>query len=133
MNTFCFTETMNEVSGFGGFYERCCRAGVCAGAQWCAQHPGIAPTFSELQGVFGLVSAEDSSARSLQSAILAASVPRDDGVKSTLGEEVTGAQMHAIVHHVMYIACHGWKRYVEQMSAPVAVYNAEGRQVPKTA
>lgn len=129
MKPFAFNESMNEVSGFGGFYERCCRVGVCAGAEWCALHPGVVPKFSEVPDVFGLIDAEDPHARALWEAIFSTLVSQDDGVKVPLRAVLTGAQTHAITHHVLYIASYGWKRYVEErMSEPLAVYNQDGER-----
>ena len=122
---FQFNELMNEISGFGGFYERCCRAGVCAGAQWVANHPGVVPKYMECPNVFGIVDAADAHAQSLWDAIFSAPLTRDDGVKTILRDELSGAQMHAIVHHVMFIARNGWSRYREEMTQPIAIYGAE--------
>jgi hypothetical protein len=123
MNAIDFTEDMNEVSGFHGFYERCCRAGIVAGARWCAANPNAVTTFREFKDVFGLCMPESDDAVALESAILAAPVTRDDGTKSRLSDELTGAQFHAIVHHVRFIASKGWDAYVAEMTEPMRVYN----------
>lgn len=127
-----FTEDMNEVSGFGGFYERCCRAGVCAGAEWLAAHPKARPVFESVPNVIGLMIPADDDARSLQRAIDAALVTRDDGTKVPLGEELTAIQFYTIVNHATYIAEHGWNRYVDYMTSPVNVYRADGTRIERT-
>lgn len=127
--TFHFTEDMNEVSGFGGFYERCCRAGVCAGAEWVLAHPTAKPRFEGMQGVFGLLTPKNDEARDLQRAIDEALVTRDDGTKVPLADELTGAQFHAIVQHVFLITVYGWNKYVEHMTSPVNVYRNDGTRI----
>lgn len=117
-----FTEAMNEISGFGGFYERCCRAGVVAGAKWLRDHPSGTPVYLGYDGCYGIVMADNSVAQSLDLAVMKAQVTRDDGTKSQLSHELTGIQHHAIVHHLLFIAEKGWDAYRERMSAPVTVY-----------
>jgi len=122
---------MNEVSGFGGFYERCCRAGVCAGADWFAGHPNARPAFNGLPDVLGLLVPGNDDARSLQAAIDTALVTRDDGTKAPLGEELTALQFYVIVNHTTYIAEHGWNSYVAFMTAPMNVYGADGTRIER--
>lgn len=127
-----FTEDMNEVSGFGGFYERCCRAGVCAGAAWALEHRHARPVFEVIPDILGLIVPGNDEARSLQRAVDTALVTRDDGTKVPLGEELTALQFHAIVEHVLFIAAQGWKAYVTYMTAPVNVYRADGTRIERT-
>lgn len=103
MKPFQWAEDMNEVSGFGGYYERCCRTAITAGADWCLQNPHADP--SEIEKAIG-----------------AALVTRDDGSKVPLQYELTSTQMGVAMHHVRYIAEHGWEKYRETMSAPLKVY-----------
>lgn len=126
-----FTEDMNEVSGFGGFYERCCRAGVCAGAAWFAGHPNARPVFNGLPDMIGLLVPANDDARSLQSAIDTALVTRDDGTKVPLGEELTALQFYTVINHTTYIAERGWNSYVDFMSAPMNVYRMDGTRIER--
>jgi hypothetical protein len=128
---FEFNEDMNEVSGFGGFYERCCRVGVCAGAEWFAAHPKARPVFDGLPDVLGLLVPANDEARALERAIEATLVTRDDGTKAPLGEEMTALQFYAIVNHTMYIANHGWNRYVDFMTSPMNVYREDGTRIKR--
>lgn len=105
MNRIEFTEDMNEVTGLGGFYERCCRAAIIAGAQWCMEH---------LQQL-DLPSVE----RSMRMAY----VTTDDGQKVPLESELTPAQFGLAMHHVRYVAKHGWLAYRKRMSEPLKVYD----------
>ena len=127
-----FSEDMNEVSGFGGFYERCCRVGVCAGADWYANHPNARPAFDGLPDFIALLVPANDEARLLQAAIDTAMVTRDDGTKVPLGEELTALQFYTIVQHANYIAEHGWNKYVEFMTAPVNVYRTDGTRIERT-
>jgi hypothetical protein len=120
-----FTETMNEISGFGGFYERCCRAGVVAGAKWLRAHPNAKPEYLGYDGVYGIVIADNDAAMALDLEIMKTEVARDDGTKSRLSHELTGNQHHAIAHHLVFVAEKGWDAYRERMSAPVAVYTED--------
>lgn len=126
-----FTEDMNEVSGFGGFYERCCRAGVCAGAAWVLTHRRARPVFDGVPDVLGLIVPSNDEARELQGAIDTALVTRDDGTKVPLGEELTALQFYAIVHHVFFIAANGWRKYVDYMTEPLNVYSADGTRIER--
>jgi hypothetical protein len=120
-----FTEKMNEISGFGGFYERCCRAAVIAGARWLRAHPGAKPSYLGYEGLYGMVIAANDEAKAMDVEIGNAYVARDDGTKSQLRDELTGMQNHAVIHHLLFIADRGWDAYRERMSSPVATYADE--------
>jgi hypothetical protein len=111
--TFEFTEAMNEVSGLGGYYERCCRAAVAAGAKWCAENP---QTFDP---------------EAVERAIREAPITTDDGRKVKLDDELTSAQFGVAMHHVRYIAKQGWDEYCTQMSVPVVVYDEDEFNEPE--
>lgn len=100
-----FTETMNEISGFGGYYERCCRRAVTVGAQWCLTHP-LAFDAAEVER-----------------AIRGAEINTDDGRHVSLYDELTGTQLGVAMHHIRFIAEHSWNEYREKMSAPLALYS----------
>jgi hypothetical protein len=110
MSAMEFTEDMNEVTGLHGYYERCCRAAVVAGASWCLGHPGPADPAE------------------VERAIRAAPITTDDGRKVTLDDELTGTQLYTALCHVKYISLHGWNVYREHMSEPMAVYEDDVTQ-----
>jgi hypothetical protein len=102
-----FNEAMNEISGFGGYYERCCRRAVVAGATWCAAHPHLFD------------------AEQVESAIRKSEMITDDGRKVLLGDELTGTQLAVAMYHIRFIAQQGWNQYAQAMSAPMVVYSDE--------
>lgn len=99
-----FGEKMNEVSGLGGFYERCCRTAIIAGATWCI----VNKTFD---------------ADEVENAMRCAYVAQDDGQKVPLESELTPTQFALAMYHVRYIAENGWKKYAEQMSVQPLIVN----------
>lgn len=101
-----FGEDMNEVSGLGGFYERCCRAAIVAGAD-CIAHK-----------VFDT--------QSIEYAMRLAHVTTDDGRKVPLESELTPGQFGLAMYHVQYITHHGWDAYRRQMTTPLKIYDAHG-------
>lgn len=101
--TFRFTDDMTEVTGAGGIYESHCRAGICTGAEWLAQHPN-----ADLSDI--------SVARELTLTIFHTFLVCDDGSVSLLGKELTLPQIQLIADHVLYIAMHGWKSYERKMA-----------------
>lgn len=125
MNAYEFTETMNEISGFGGSYERGCRCAVIAGAEWCRDHPKADLQIEVFNNVFGYARAVSEDAQALKKAIDEAEFTMDDGRKVQLGDELTTAMSHATINHVLYIAKHGWDAYVEKMSAPFKLEDGE--------
>lgn len=106
MNRIEFGEDMNEVSGQGGFYERCCRAAIVAGATWCIEHKTFDP---------------DGAERAMRAALVNA----DDGQKVPLESELTPTQFGLAMYHVRYIAKHGWKKYKARMSEPLRLYDED--------
>lgn len=115
MSPFKFTDSMNEVSGYGGAYEDACRAAVCAGAAWFAVHQDADPIFID-----GLPHNED--AESLAAAI--GNTPFV-GTTAKLGDFLSTAMFTMVMLHVYYIAKHGWNAYVAKMTAPATVVEEE--------
>src|SRR5512141_2038805 len=109
-DTFRFSDDMHEVTGFGGLYESQCRAGICTGAEWCAQHPN-----ADLSDI--------SVARELTLTIFHTILMCDDGSVTLLGQELTLPQIQLIADHVLYIAAHGWKNYEQRMARTDATAN----------
>jgi hypothetical protein len=101
-----FGEDMNEVSGLGGFYERCCRTAIVAGATWCIENKAF-------------------DAEEVESAMRRAYVAQDDGQKVPLESELTPTQFALAMYHVRYIADNGWKKYTEQMSVPPLIIDED--------
>lgn len=104
MSRIEFTEEMNEVTGLGGFYERCVRAAICAGAKWLIAHQW------------------DMDMEKMQRAIFDTELHRDDGVVTRLGDELRTAQMGFVMHHLRKIAELGWDEYQRRMCEKLKVY-----------
>lgn len=88
---FEWTEDMREISGFGGQYERACRAMVSAGCAWWSEHPDADPQFRGNQGIYGLITEENDGAEALGKVI-------EDATKSEGG--CTGAMYQAAINHI---------------------------------
>ncbi len=99
-----FLPGMHEISGFGGAYEEACRKMVLAGVQWLDEHPEAKIAFSSLDGVFGIVKAQNAESQALLDTMVQA------------GSEPSGAMVHAACDHIFYIKHHGWDAYVIAMS-----------------
>ena len=99
-----FTSEMDEISGFGGGYEKACRDMVIAGLEWCDTHPNADLSYQEFKNVTGLTFGESRSMKWMQKAMLKA-----------VDNDCTGAMMQAAMNHVMYIRKNGWDKYVTEM------------------
>jgi hypothetical protein len=100
-----YTESMCEISGFGGGYEMTCRNMVIAGLEWLDSHPEAKISYGEYKNVYGLTTNESPDCKILQDEMLKAS-----------GNDCTGAMMQACLGHVMYAYKNGWGKYVEKMT-----------------
>lgn len=107
-----WTDDMGEISGFGGSYEDACRAMVLAGIKWLDEHPEADPKFESLK--FGLTQTKNADAEALEQAILDARVI-DGGREIRVGEEATGAMVHASLNHVFAYKRLGWDEYCRQL------------------
>lgn len=114
---FEFSEDMDPISGLGGVYERACRAAVCAGAKWFAEHPHAHPALDGDMGRGELIEGVNTEGCALLAAIRATLVTMDDGSKITLGEFMTPAMYYVVLYHVTWIGAFGWNWYVAKMSA----------------
>jgi hypothetical protein len=94
---------MREISGFGGNYERACRNMIYAGLAWLDARPGADLKASAPPGVYGILTATSKDAKALEKAVLAAC------------PDCSGAMHHATMSACMFIAQHGWPRYVAVM------------------
>lgn len=103
---FEWTEDMDEISGFGGGYERTCRAMVSAGAKWLADHPQADPQFHGFKGVYGVIVEDNEDAKALSKIVTDAAAG-----------DCSGAMHQASVNHVMFAHKNGWAAYQKKMSA----------------
>lgn len=104
---FEWTEDMHEISGFGGGYERACRAMVSAGCKWLTDNPTADPNFHGYKGIYGVISEDNDDAKALTKVVIDAA-----------GGDASGAMHQASIGHIMF-----WKR---ERSWPV--YQAEMRK-----
>lgn len=107
---FEWQEGTRQISGFGGAYERACRAMVAAGCKWWSDHPEAEPKFSGFKGIYGIVTEDNEDAKALTAAIVA----------PTNGD-CSGAMHQASVSHVMAWASkfkRDWAAYQDHMKDP---------------
>lgn len=101
---FEWTEDMREISGFGGGYERTCRAMVSAGCKWLADHPTADPQFHGFKNVYGVIAEDNDDAKALSKAVTDAS-----------GGDCSGAMHHASISHCLFAHKNGWEAYQTEM------------------
>jgi len=101
-----FTEDMDEISGFGGPYEDCCRLGLKLGCEWLDEHPNANLELKTFQEIFGICEPNTSDAKALSDHVC-------QGVERILGEEwgLSGAMHQAIMMALLYIKGNGWEAY----------------------
>ena len=100
-----WTKEMGEISGFGGSYERGCRAMVIAGLEYWDSHPDLNPRFKGYKNVYGILSDDNEDAKMLE-----------DKMMEVVDNDCTGAMHQASVSAVLYIKKNGWDKYVREMS-----------------
>jgi len=100
-----FTESMGEISGFGGGYEAACRAMLKAGLKWFDSNPNANPQFHGYKGIYGIIHEDNDDAKTLSKAVVAGS-----------GDDCTGAMHQAVVISILWIHENGWDAYVKEMS-----------------
>lgn len=98
---------MGEISGFGGSYEKGCRAMLIAGLEYWDANPDLDPQYKGWEGVYGILSDNNEDAKKL-----------DDVVMDVVNRDCTGAMHQAVVSSILYIKKQGWDKYVEDMSKP---------------
>lgn len=113
--TRTWDDAMGEISGFGGSYERGCRAMVLAGIAWVDEHPDANPRYRGLKDVFGLAIEDNADAQALDKAIMDARTTMDDGREVRCGDEATGAMHHAAIQHVFAYKRLGWEQYRQEL------------------
>lgn len=105
---FEWTEDMHEISGFGGGYERTCRAMVSAGCKWLTENPAVDPQFRGWKGVYGIIAEDNEDAKGLSKAVLDAA-----------GGDCTGAMHQASISHVLaWKRLGSWSAYQSEMRRP---------------
>lgn len=87
---FHWTEDMRQISGFGGGYERTCRAMVSAGCKWWSEHSEADPQFHGYKGVYGVIAEDNDDAKTLSKVVEEAS-----------NGDCSGAMHQASISHVM--------------------------------
>ncbi len=108
-----FTETMGEISGFGGGYEAECRKMLKNGLKWLDANPEANPQISGYKNIYGIINEDNDDAKALSKAITADS------------EDCTGAMHQAVISRCLWIKANGWDKYVEAMSKPKTGANIE--------
>lgn len=101
-----FTREMAQISGFGGGYERACRAMVKAGLDWFDAHPDAKPQYRGWKGVYGVLADDNADAKALDAAVVAAAEPKG----------ATGAMHQATVSIVLWVRAHSWAEFVKAKS-----------------
>ena len=101
---YSYPKGCREISGFGGGYEKTCRKMVVAGMEWFDENPKANPKFHSYKNVYGIISEDNSEAKSLTDTMLEAS-----------GNDCTGAMMQASVNHCLSAAKSGWAKYIQKM------------------
>ena len=99
-----FKEGMGEISGFGGSYEKACRAMLDAGLRWFDDNPDANPQYKGFEGVYGILSEDNEDAKALSSAV------------TSVVDNCTGAMHQAVASSVLFIRKNGWDKYVGAMS-----------------
>ena len=101
-----YPNNSDEISGFGGNYEKACRAMVLAGVRWIEKNPDKNPQYKGYRNIYGILIDDNDDAKELTSYV----------VKRTRRYGgATGAMHHACISHILYIKANGWKKYAEEM------------------
>lgn len=101
--TYRHTPDMGEISGFGGGYEGCCQDMLEAGVRWVLEHLDETPEFKGFENVYGILMEDNSAAKALTEAIIAAAKG-----------EATGAMHQAVTMRCLAVKKLGWDEYCRQ-------------------
>lgn len=107
MSVKVWLDDMDEISGFGGEYEAACRRMLLAGAEWITAHPQATLSARELSGVYGIVFPNTDETKELMACIADACGTGPSGP--------SGAMMHCVTQHLLFIKKHGWDAYCARM------------------
>jgi len=102
---FEWDDSMHEISGFGGGYEKICRTMVSQGCAWWSEHPECNPSVKSFQNITGVATAENIDAKNLEIAMMA-------GI-----DDCTGAMHQYCLQHIFYWKKLGsWGAYRKEMN-----------------
>jgi len=118
MHIYEFTDDMNEVSGYGGDYERACRAAIAVGATWVSLHPAAEPEVDGNNGISGYVRGANEDGAKMLDCIDDQPFRMDDGREVKLGDVLTPAMYYVALYHIGFITEFGWNAYAEKMRSP---------------
>lgn len=97
-----------DISGFGGDYEACCQQMLTAGLKFLSDRGGFDWSgYKQFTNVTGICIAENTDAKALDDAILAAPMVKEFGA--------TGAMHQAVVGHLHFIATHSYSAWLEEL------------------
>ena len=103
---FEWDDSMREISGFGGGYEKICRTMVSQGCAWWSKHPECEPSVSSFEGITGVATTENVDAKNLEIAMM-------EGI-----DDCTGAMHQYCLHHIFYWKKLGsWEVYKKEMTS----------------
>lgn len=108
MTRYHFNDDMNEISGFGGEYESCCRRMLASALEWLDAHPEADPQFSGFKNVYGVIKDDNGDGEALSNAAVAGA--GDFGP--------SGAQHQAVIIAALWIKANSWDAYVKAMTHP---------------
>lgn len=103
-----FTNSMTEISGFGGEYEEACRNMLIAGCKWLEANPEANPMFKGFRGVYGVIESDNDDAKSLSNAV----------VHGAGQYGPSGAMHQAVISSLLFIKAKGWDEYVKLKTHP---------------
>lgn len=102
------TPEMGRITGVGGPYEETCQDMLEAGVSWILGHPGFEFEAEGYQNIVGIVYPNNEDTQELMNTIIDVSKGQADG-----------AQVHAVMLCLGYIANYGWDRYVEKCKSSI--------------
>ena len=105
-DTYVWEDGMEEISGFGGRYEKTCQAMLKAGMEWLDAHPEAIPEFRGSESSYGIISATNADAKALTEAVIGASE-----------KHATGAMQEFVIERCLFIRKHGWDEHVRRSKA----------------
>lgn len=110
MEKYQWRDGMQEISGFGGGYEACCREMLARGMAWLDAHPEADPKFRGFKNVYGLCIEDNADAEAFSKAMMEGPLAKEFGA--------TGAMHQAVTGKCLFIRAKGWEEFCKQMSQP---------------
>jgi hypothetical protein len=113
---YVWSDDMDEISGFGGDYEECCRFMVSGALDLLDTLERVKgdkvtePRYAGLEGVYGILTADNAAAKLLDEWLT-------KEVRDYFGERhtPTGAMHHACISAVLWVRAHSWNKFVQDM------------------